>query len=220
MRIARHLVAADRIQEPWETGPALEAAEHLQLDGNLQMAIQCLRLAATAPRATDRRQAAIRAELARTGMAVKPASSAARHLGRLTASQPGGLDRRGLPTLLRQLLLSSVAESGRRCGARPDARFRGRGQRRRRLVSCATPRCGCPPPIRPTSAGGADLAPSPPAARASSPRAPTPGCARRRRVCDHLARRRGPARLATRAEEVHCAICGSAGEAPGPRRPR
>lgn len=104
MRIARHLVAADRIQEPWETDLLLEAAEHLQLDGNLQMAVQCLRLAATAPRATDRQQAAIRAELARTEWQLNP-SSAARHLGRLTADgRAGRLDRRELPTLLRQLL--------------------------------------------------------------------------------------------------------------------
>ncbi|MFF8026164.1 AAA family ATPase [Streptomyces sp. NPDC007896] len=103
-RIAHHLVAADRAQEPWEIDLLLESAEHLQLGGNLRAAVQCLRLADAAPGITDRRQAAIRAELARTEWQLNP-SSAVRHLGRLTiAARSGRLDRRELPTLVRQLL--------------------------------------------------------------------------------------------------------------------
>ena len=103
-RIAHHLIAADHVQEPWETDLLLEAAEHLQLGGNLRAAVQCLRLAGTAPGVTERQQAAIRAELARTEWQLNP-SSAARHLGRLTtAARSGQLDRRNLPTLVRQLL--------------------------------------------------------------------------------------------------------------------
>ncbi|MFF0289093.1 AAA family ATPase [Streptomyces sp. NPDC005262] len=103
-RIAHHLVAADHAPVPWETDLLLEAAEHLQLGGNLRAAVKCLRLADTALGVTDRQQAAIRAELARTEWQLNP-SSAARHLGRLTtAARSGQLDRRSLPTLVRQLL--------------------------------------------------------------------------------------------------------------------
>jgi DNA-binding CsgD family transcriptional regulator len=103
-RIAGHLIAADRAQEPWEVDLLLEAAEHLQLAGNLRAAVQCLQLAHTAPGTADRRQTAIRAELARTEWQLNP-SSAARHLGRLiTAVRAGQLARRDLPDLARQLL--------------------------------------------------------------------------------------------------------------------
>ncbi|MFD9237298.1 AAA family ATPase [[Kitasatospora] papulosa] len=103
-RIAHHLVAAGHAPEPWETDVLLEAAEHLQLDGELRSAVRCLRLADTALGTTDRQRAMIRAELARTEWQLNP-SSAARHLGSLTAAaRCGQLDRRGLPTLVRQLL--------------------------------------------------------------------------------------------------------------------
>ncbi|MET9966843.1 AAA family ATPase [Streptomyces sp. NPDC006356] len=103
-RIAHHLIAADRAQEPWEIDLLLEAAEHLQLAGNLRTAVQCLRLAHTAPGVADRRQTAIRAELARTEWQLNP-SSAARHLGSLTtAARAGLLAWRDLPSLVRQLL--------------------------------------------------------------------------------------------------------------------
>ena len=108
--LAKHLVDADRIGEPWTILVLHEAAERAVADGDVSRAIAYLRRAESEC-ADDRQRAAIRFALTRAEWPINPAG-AARHLAELvTDAHAGRLDNESMGSLAYYLLWGGDTDS-------------------------------------------------------------------------------------------------------------
>ncbi|MFF7649482.1 LuxR C-terminal-related transcriptional regulator [Streptomyces sp. NPDC007983] len=101
--VARHLLRAGEVRDPWASALLLEAAGHASLHGEVRLAVDCLELARRS--GTDETaRTAIRTKLAQAEWQLNPSASA-RHLTALTAAaRGGGLGLGDTISLIRQLL--------------------------------------------------------------------------------------------------------------------
>jgi DNA-binding CsgD family transcriptional regulator len=108
--LAKHLVGADRIGEPWALAVLHEAAERAVADGDASCAIAYLRRAESEC-VDDRQRAAIRFALTRAEWPINP-EGAARHLAELVAdARAGRLDQESIDTLAYYLLWRGDTDS-------------------------------------------------------------------------------------------------------------
>ncbi|MGH3702605.1 MAG: AAA family ATPase [Pseudonocardiaceae bacterium] len=101
--VARHLVSAGHIADPWVTGVLVEAADKALLADEVALAVECLVLARRAI-PDDKGKTAVLAKLARAEWQINP-STAKRHFTPLVAGMRAGqLDPRDAITIIRQML--------------------------------------------------------------------------------------------------------------------
>ncbi|MFI0819553.1 AAA family ATPase [Streptomyces sp. NPDC021098] len=110
--VARHLLRAGEVRDPWAAALLLEAAGHASLHGEVRLTVDCLELARRSS-PDEKARTAIRAKLAQAEWQLNPSASA-RHLTALTAAaRAGGLGLRDTLSLIRQLLwLDRAQEAG------------------------------------------------------------------------------------------------------------
>jgi DNA-binding CsgD family transcriptional regulator len=101
--VARHLVAADRVEGPWILPTLLVASERALDDDDVSLSLECLRVARDAfPDGPE--SVVIKAALARAAWRVNPAM-AVRYLPELSAASQGGwLSARDVMVVIRYLL--------------------------------------------------------------------------------------------------------------------
>jgi DNA-binding CsgD family transcriptional regulator/tetratricopeptide (TPR) repeat protein len=83
--VAWHIMQSGRTESPWQHRVLREAAERAILEGDMDLAVGCLRLAYQTC-ADESNRVAIRAVLAQVQWRIDPAGSAVRHLGALTSA--------------------------------------------------------------------------------------------------------------------------------------
>jgi DNA-binding CsgD family transcriptional regulator len=111
--VARHLIAAGRVDEPWELSILEEAAERALSDGEPRFAVECLSLACE--RADKERGPIIRAALARAQWRINPLT-ASRHLpGLVDAIDRGELTGRAGVRAVKHMLWSGRLNEALAC---------------------------------------------------------------------------------------------------------